>query len=425
MKSVGLNAYLSERAQRTQEPPISWLMRKPLEDPEILSLAAGFVDQESLPHEEMRSLVEEIFRDARAAKAALQYGSTIGYGPLREAALDRLGRDGIERGSHRLTSDSVVVTNGSQQLLYLVTNVLADPGDIVLVEDPTYFVYLGIVDEAAARPVGVPTDEEGLIPEALAEVLRRLEKEGAADRVKALYVMTYYGNPTGRCLDGTRRDAILEVLRDFEARHHPVLVIEDAAYRDLAIDGTPPRPIKEFDTDNSRVIYTGTFSKALSPGLRLGYGIVPEEILTCALRQKGNQDFGSSNFAQHLAFRALTSGAYDRHVAKLAEVYRKKRDQFLKAMEQHLPDSCQWEVPHGGLYCWMKVDGVDTGPRGRLFQEALDRKVIYVAGEYCYCVEPGITKENCWTRLCYGLPSSGTLEEGLRRLGEAIRACCV
>lgn len=413
---------LSERARRTQEPPISWLMRKPLEDPEIISLAAGFVDQESLPNEEVRKLLDGLFLDGKAARAALQYGSCIGYGPLREIVLDRLKGDGVERESHSLSSNSVVITNGSQQLLYLVTHVLVDPGDIVLVEDPTYFVYLGILDEAGACPTGVPSDEKGLIPDALADVLGRLHRQGLADRVKLLYLMTYYANPTGRSLDEDRRGEILDIVKEFELAHHPLYILEDAAYRNLAIDETPPRPLKELDTGNTHVMYAGTFSKALAPGLRLGYGVLPDEIMKCALRQKGNQDFGSSNFCQHIAFRLLESGAYDRHVEKLCRVYHEKRDKFLDAMENHLPGLCRWETPHGGMYCWMKVEGMDTGPKGRLFQEALERKVLYVPGEYCYCQEPGIEKEKSAIRLCYGLPSSETLEEGVGRLGESIRA---
>jgi 2-aminoadipate transaminase len=397
-------------------------MRKPLENPEIVSLAAGFVDQESLPNDEMKGILDELFSHPKAAKAALQYGSTIGHLPLRKIILDRLEADGINRDSHNLAADSVVVTNGSQQLLYLVTSVLVDPGDIVLVEDPTYFVYMGILDETGAFPVGVPADEGGLVPEGLARTLERLEREGNSDRVKMLYLMTYYANPTGRSLMEDRRARIMEVVGEFEKAHGRLVILEDAAYRYLAIDEVPPRPVKELDSENQRVIYAGTFSKALSPGLRLGFGVLPEEIMTCVLRQKGNQDFGTANFCQHLAERVLRSGAYDRHTEKLRQVYRDKRDRFLDAMRRHLPDSCRWDTPKGGLYCWMTVEGMETGPESPLFQAALERKVLYVPGEYCYCPETGVEKPKNAIRLCYGLPPNEDLEEGVRRLGESIRA---
>jgi 2-aminoadipate transaminase len=144
--------------------------------------------------------------------------------------------------------------------------------------------------------------------------------------------------------------------------------------------------------------------------------------MTCALRQKGNQDFGTANFCQHIAERVLRSGAYDRHTEKLREVYRDKRDRFLDAMGRHLPDLCRWDTPRGGLYCWMTVEGTETGPGSPLFPAALDRKVLYVPGEYCYCPEPGTQKPKNAIRLCYGLPSNEDLEEGVRRLGDSIRA---
>lgn len=420
------NHGFSERACRTEEPPISWLLKKPLENPEIISLAVGFVDQESLPRKEIIKLLDEILREPNVGLQALQYGKTGGLLDLQSKTLELFleGNSDAGRPICRLTPEDVVITNGSQQMLYLVTNALVDPGDIVLVEDPTYFIYMGVLNEAGAQPVGVAVDENGMIPESLEEKLKFLEKKGLADRVKLIYLMVYYANPTGISLSPDRRGELLDVLDRFESKHHPIYMIEDIAYRDLRIDGPLYRPVKEIEPENRRVVTIGTFSKAFSPGLRLGYGILPPEIRVPVLRFKGNQDFGSTNLNQHLMAHAVDRGVYGNHVAVLRETYRKKRDLFLDALSEFFPADAEYNRPTGGFYVWVRLPGIDTGIDAPLFREALRQNVLYVPGEYCYCRESGVVKDCCCMRLCYGLPNVETLREGARRLGDAVKTVC-
>ncbi|MFH0793242.1 MAG: PLP-dependent aminotransferase family protein, partial [bacterium] len=365
---------LSQRAARTQEPPISWLMRKPLEDPEIISLAAGFVDQQSLPYEEVRDVLNSIFASKDTGKNSLQYGSTIGYGKLRKLLAQRLESQGL---AAPVNPDHIVMTSGSQQLLFLISDVLVDPGDIVLVEDPTYFVYLGVLEAVGARAIGVATDGDGMIPEALEQRLEELKAADLLPRLKILYLMTYYQNPKGTSIPWKRREKILELVQRFSTPDNFFYVLEDAAYLDLRYDGPEIPLMKTLDPDNERILLALTFSKGFSPGLRLGYGHLPEELVEPVLNQKGNHDFGSSNLAQYIAHNALVSGYFDEHGKKLRDRYRRKRDLMLKVIREEFPKEVSYISPLGGLYVWATLpDGVSTTPGTRFFDEAMKRKVL-------------------------------------------------
>ncbi|MBX7244359.1 MAG: PLP-dependent aminotransferase family protein, partial [Candidatus Sumerlaeaceae bacterium] len=309
---------LSNRARRTTEPHISWLMRKPLEEPQLISLAAGFVDQQSLPATELKELIDQVFATEGDAQKALQYGSTIGYQDLRNVLAQRLETAGL---AAPVDPNHIVLTSGSQQLLFLITDVLVDAGDIVIVEDPTYFVYMGVLEGVGARTLGVATDNDGMIPSALEERLEALAQAGELHRLKILYLMTYYQNPKGTSHSWKRREELYEIIMRYSTPEHHIYIVEDAAYYDLRFEGPEIPLMKKLDPYNERIILALTFSKGFSPGLRLGYGHLPAELVDPVLNQKGNHDFGSSNFAQHLAYRALTSGIYDAHVEKLQERY--------------------------------------------------------------------------------------------------------
>jgi 2-aminoadipate transaminase len=181
------------------------------------------------------------------------------------------------------------------------------------------------------RTLSVPMDEQGMNTEALEETLGRLEKNGELDRLRLIYTCDYFQNPSGRTLALPRRQHMLELVRRF-SRKNRIFILEDAAYRELRYDGVDIPSIKSFDTDNTHVILAMTFSKSLSPGLKTGYGFLPRELVGPFLRLKGNHDFGSNNLTQHLLDDLLETGAYDRHVALLCDVYRRKRDALLTAL---------------------------------------------------------------------------------------------
>ncbi len=227
---------LSQRAGWAAGQPISYLMSQALAHPELISLAAGFVDQQTLPVEPTRQALDAILSDAKLARAALQYGTTPGYLPLREQVLERLKQNDGLQSAKNLSIEQTVITAGSNELLSIVADTLCDPGDIVLTAAPSYFVFLGMVANLGARTIGVDADEEGMIPEAVEEQLSRLDVTDELARVKAIYVTTYFDNPSSVTLAARRRAELVEIAKRW-SKHGQIYIIEDAAYRELRYRG--------------------------------------------------------------------------------------------------------------------------------------------------------------------------------------------
>jgi 2-aminoadipate transaminase len=419
--------HLSARAYRTADQPISYFMQQAVENPGLISLAAGLVDQPSLPAGEVADALAAILGDPARGRAALQYGTTQGYLRLRERLLERTcALDTVAPADLSLTPADVVVTTGSQQLLYLLGEALLDPGDIVLTEAPSYFVYQGTLASLGARVLSVPMDEEGMDTGALEALLEQLQRGGELDRVRMIYTVDYFQNPSGLSLSLRRRRHLLDLARRFSRRHR-ILILEDAAYRELRYDGEDLPTIKSLDRGNEHVILAMTFSKPCAPGLKTGYGVLPRGLMEPVLRLKGNHDFGSNNLTQHLLDRLLETGAYDRHLAELCRVYRGKRDALLDALAEHFPADgplagTHWTHPHGGLYVWLSFPpGVDAGPDGDLMRAALEEGVLYVPGQFCHVNgENGPAPAN-EARLSFGVASEEQIREAVRRLARAVR----
>jgi 2-aminoadipate transaminase len=414
---------LSQRARWAGGEPIAnLLMAKTLAHPELVSLAAGFVDQQTLPVEPTRLALEDLWSDAERVRAGLQYGTTIGYPPLREAVLERmLEADGCTRSELNVSAERVVITAGSNQLLFLVGDTLLDPGDIVICGAPSYFVYLGTLSNLGARAVGVEIDEHGLIPEAIEDELTRRQAAGELGRVRAIYVTTYCDNPSGVTLPAERRAALVEIARRW-SRAGKIYVIEDAAYRELRYYGEDVSSLRSFDPDGETVIHAGTFSKSFSPGIRVGWGILPPALVKPVLAQKGNLDFGSPNFNQYLMARVLELGFFDPHVELLRDSYREKLDAILSALDELLAPikGIEWVSPTGGLYVWLRLpEQTDTGLSGPLFDRAVEEGVLYVPGEYCYPADVRSPKKNM-IRLSFGIQSCESIRRGIEALGRAI-----
>jgi 2-aminoadipate transaminase len=414
---------LSTRAQQTEEPPISYFMQQAVENPQIISLAAGLVDPVSLPADEVRAVVNDLLRDPAAAQAALQYGTTQGHGPLREKVYRHvLALDQLEPNDVTFTAADIVLTTGSQQLLYMLGELLLNPDDIVITEAPSYFVYHGILGSLGIRTLTVPMDEHGMDTDGLEGLLMRLEESGELPRVKLIYTVDYFQNPTGLTLSLARRRHMLELARRF-SKARRILILEDAAYRELRFAGVDFPSIKSFDRTNEYVILALTFSKPLAPGLKTGYGVLPRDLVVPLLRFKGNHDFGSSNLNQFILDRLLGSSSYGRHVQHLREVYRSKRDTLLSALAEEFPPAIspiRWTTPEGGMYVWLQCPAeVETGPGSRFMQACLREGVLYVPGLFCY-VKEGVVPNN-EARLCFGVASHEQLREAVRRLGMAAR----
>jgi 2-aminoadipate transaminase len=414
---------LSGKSLRTTDSPITYFIQKALENPALISFAAGLVDEASLPAADVGAAVAQIMADPATARAALQYGSTQGLPALREKVLAHTClADGVAPADVNLTADDVVVTTGSQQLLYLLGEVLFDPGDIVITEAPSYFVYHSLLQSKGARVLTVPMDDGGMDVDALESLLGRLDRGGELDRVKLIYTVDYFQNPTGLTLSEARRPRLVELARRFSNRHR-LLVLEDAAYRELRYSGDDLPGVKRFDESNEFVVYTGTFSKPLSPGLKTGYALMPRDLVDPILHLKSSHDFGSTNLAQYVIDRLIETGAYARHVGRLRGVYREKRDLMLRALEREFGDlpGARWTVPAGGLYVWLTLDGIDTGPGGPLVPAALEAGVLYVPGEFGHVPDEAGRVPRDEIRLCFGVADAGRITEGIRRLRDACR----
>ena len=415
---------LSELGRRTEEPPISWLMATALAQPHLISLAAGFTDGQSLPVKDARALLDELLRSPRTGQAALQYGTTAGDPTLRELTTRHLqSLDGQRNAGRTYSSDRMILSNGSQQMLYMVTEALCDPGDIVLVEDPSYFVYLGILQSHGVRARGVRMEKDGLDLKRLEAVLEALKRSGELRRVKLLYVVTYYQNPTGLTTSFAKKAGALKLLRQYErAAGHPLYLLEDAAYRELRFQGEDVKSSLAISGSHDRVIYAGTYSKPFATGVRVGFGLLPEPVLTAVLRIKGNHDFGSSNLLQQLLGRALASGRYEKHLTELRARYAHKARVMRKALLEHFPPEAEWWEPDGGLYFWARLPRhLSSGPKSQFFQKVLASGVLYVPGELCYADDPTRRKPNHEMRLSFGGATEANVRAGIARLGAVVR----
>lgn len=413
---------ISQRAIWAKGQPISQLMQLALENPHLISLAAGFVDQATLPVEPTREALEALLSNGEAARAALQYGTTGGYPPLRAMLLDRLqAADGVRPGEWDATPEQVVITAGSNELLHVIADTLFDPGDIVICAAPSYFVFLGTVANLGVRSVGVAVDENGILPEALDETFRRIEAAGDLPRVKAVYITTYFDNPSSITLAADRRPKIVELVRRW-SKHHQLYLLEDAAYRELRYSGDDLPSMRAFDPEGETVVVTQTFSKSYSPGIRVGWGLLPKRLVEPVLDQKGNIDFGSPNFAQHIMYTVLERGLYEPHVQRLREAYSAKLQAMLDAAEEYLRPipGVSWIKPTGGLYVWLTLPPeIDTSPGAPLLQRARELGVLYVPGVYCFPTEGEPAKRNT-IRLSFGVQTPNRIRQGMQLLSQAI-----
>ena len=414
---------LSELGRRTEAPPISWLMATALARPQLISLAAGFTDNESLPVKEAREVLEEILGSPGMGQAALQYGTTAGDPTLRRLSARHLQSLDMRGGSPEAYAPArMIITNGSQQMLYMVSEALCDPGDIVLVEDPSYFVYLGIVQSHGVRARGVRMERDGLDLERLETVLEDLKREGELRRVKLLYIVSYYQNPTGVTTSLQKKAGALDLLRRYEsAADHPLYLLEDAAYRELQFQGEVVKSALTIRGGDDRVIYAGTYSKPFATGCRVGFGLLPEPVLSTVLRIKGNHDFGSSNILQQLLAGLLASGRYEGHLAQLRQRYAHKASIMLKALKEHFPREVEWWEPSGGLYFWARLPrNLKSGPKSNVFRTALEDNVLYVPGVLCYAADPARPKPDHEMRLSFGSATEANVRAGIGRLGAVL-----
>lgn len=411
-------------ALRASEQAIGFLMQQGIENADCLSLAAGFVDPLTLPVELVRTTTANILSNDANGQATLQYGTTQGAEHLRSVFRDYLCElEGPDSRMADVPLSRLMLTTGSQQLLALASQAIFNEGDICLVAAPTYFVYLGVLDGVGAEIVPVKTDGDGMCPVALNEELQRLSDAGQLHRVKMVYVVSYHDNPAGISVSHERRPKLAECVQKWST-DHKIFLLEDAAYRELHYDGPHLPSIWSFDNENDHVILSQTFSKSFSPGIRVGVGVLPQELIKPISDLKGNEDFGSTHLSQNIVAEVLKTGHYRQHVDMLQQSYRMKRDAMLSAADEYFADidGVNWLKPNGGLYVWMTLpDSIPTGFDSPLFKRATEvDKVMYVPGELCYPSSWQQRPRN-QMRLSFGVLDAERIREGMRRLATAVR----
>ena len=414
------------RAVRDAAPqPFSELVHLAFDRPDLISLAAGLVDYDTLPGPGVEPLTKHILSDPATARAALQYGTTVGFAGFRQQLYDHMAQlDDAVPEAYPGSVDDVVVTTGSQQLLNLLGEVMIDPGDIVIAGWPSYFVYMTALTTFGVTIRAVDLDDKGMCPDKLERLLSGLYAAGQIHRLKFVYVVSYHQNPTGITLDTDRRKQILDLVKYYsEKSGQRILIVEDAAYRELTYDGEAPPSMKSFDVDNQYVALCQTFSKPFSPGLKTGYGLMPSDLIAPLTLCKDGRDFGSSNFNQHVLSRAMSTGIYAEHVERLCKQYANKIHATLDAIDKHFSniDGVSWTRPTGGMYIWLTLpESMDTGRKSQLFATALELGVLYVPGDYCYPSDPTRIPPKNAIRLAVGVPTIEQIREGVARLANAV-----
>jgi 2-aminoadipate transaminase len=365
--------------------------------PEVVSLAGGMPFVSALPTELIATAVERTVRDHGAA--ALQYGSGQGTPRLREQILDVMALEGI-----RASVDDVVVTTGSQHALELIAKLFLDPGDVVIAEGPSYVTALTVFRSFQTDVVHTAMDDEGLIPQALRETIARVRSEGR--RIKFLYTIPSFQNPMGVTLSWQRRMEVLEI-----ARENEILVLEDNPYGLLYFDQPPPQAMRS--VDESGVIYLGTFSKTLAPGLRVGWAVAPHAIREKLVLANEAAILSPSGFTQTVISEYLSTADWRGQIDIFRGVYRERRDAMLSALADQLP-SLTWTVPNGGFYVWLNLPShMDSKA---MLPRAVKELVAYTPGTAFYADGGG--RDAMRLSFCY--PTPDFIREGIRRLATVI-----
>jgi len=342
---VSWQTMYAERAEGMRASDIREIL-KVTAQPDIISLAGGLPAPELFPVDEYRRAFEYVLETD--GPLALQYGPSEGYRPLRAFIAQRLAGAGIS-----CSVDDILITNGSQQALDLIGKILLNPGDQVMVENPTYLGALQAFNQYQASYTVVPMDEDGMIVDDVERQLAAQRSSPGARPIKFIYAVPNFQNPTGRSLSGPRRRQLVQI-----ASHYGVPIIEDDPYGELRYEGEPLPSLKSLDTDGT-VIYLGTFSKILAPGFRLGWIVATEQAFESLLHGKQPADLHTGMAQQMATYQVVQSGFLEPHVLKIRDFYRERRDVMLRALGEYFPPQAHFTHPAGGLFVWAEL------PRGR------------------------------------------------------------
>jgi 2-aminoadipate transaminase len=371
-----------------------WVDQMAERNPEAVFFGGGVPPTEAIPVARLREGADRAWADGAET---LLYGEVRGYRPLRELIVERMAA----RGAIVDPAD-VLITNGAQQGIDLAARIFIDPGDIVLTEEPTFMDALRVFRSHEAEPVGIPVDAEGLQVDMLAALLDRLPK-----RPKFLYTMPTYQNPMGVSMSPARQRALVDL-----AREQGIAIVEDDPYGDLSYDGDPPPTLKSLDPE---VIFLGTFSKVLAPGLRVGWVASSPRLREAFFNVKEGTDIHNERIMTRTVYHSAR-GFLDEHIAATREIYRARRDAMLAGLEREMPAGVRWTTPHGGFFLWVTLP--EQCETDAMLPDATDRGVIYLPSSWFY-------PDRSWTRslrLNFSAQPEERIAEAMRRLAETIQA---
>jgi 2-aminoadipate transaminase len=367
--------------------------------PEVISLAGGLPDTSTFPPDSFAAQMTRIAHESSAE--ALQYGPTEGFDETKRCIAEVMDAEGMSPDL-----DDLIVTTGGQQAIDLIAKTLVDPGDPVICEAPTYPGAVPTFCSYEADVHQVATDDDGMRIDELEELLEGLAVAGR--RPKFIYSVPSFQNPAGVTMSAERRGRLVEL-----AREHEVLVVEDNPYGLLRFDGEPQRTLYSLD-GGDYVLYLGTFSKILSPGIRVGWVAAPPPVLEKIGLGKQAADLCTSTLTQYFVREYFAEGRWREYVADLVEIYRARRDAMLGALERHFPEQAEWTRPEGGLFVWATLpDYIDTTD---LLAKALREDVAFVPGRAAYVDGRGASS----MRLNFSASGEEELEEGVRRIGQVV-----
>jgi len=399
--SLNAEELFSERALGFRPSEIRELL-KLVDSPEIISLAGGMPDDRFFPID--RVIEATTFALREYGKKALQYGSTEGIKKLRVLLMDRMENEGVKG----IDLDNVIISTASQQGLSLVAQVFVNPGDTVIVEEPSYLGAIQAFGSMQAKFCTVPLDNDGMQMDMLEERLKELQK--AKIRPKFVYTVPNFHNPAGVTMTLERRKKLIEL-----AHQYDLLIVEDDPYGEIRFEGEPIPSLLALD-GKDRVVGLRTFSKISFPGLRLGWIVAREDIMSKIIVGKQAADLCSPAMTQYIAYEFVSRGWLDDYVDVVRREYPRKKNAMIAALEQHFPAGSSWTDPQGGLFVWAKVpDSIDTAA---MFRDAINAKVAYVVGIAFYPHR----NDNCHMRLNFSAVDPEHITEGIHRLGDLLKS---
>jgi len=400
MAANDFSRHFSTRAREMKASDVRELL-KLLQLPDMISFAGGLPNAETFPVEVIRDIVCDVL-DENAGKA-LQYGITEGYAPLRESIAERMRRKGMDADQ-----ESVLVVSGSQQAIDLMGKVFIDPQDTIVVSKPTYLAALTGFNTFQASYEGIPIDRNNMRMDIFEERIAELSKGPRPP--KLVYVLPNFQNPAGVTMPEGNRRRLVELASEYD-----FVILEDDPYGELRYVGEDIPSLKSMDREG-RVVFTSTFSKVLSPGIRTGWVVADKSILKKLIIAKQSTDVCTNVLGQTIAHEYMVRGLMDEQIEKIRKIYGRKLRLMLDGMREFIPDGVEWTEPEGGMFLWAELpDGMESP---KLLEEALKKKVAFVSGKAFY---PNPADGMNTMRLNFTYPPDDLIREGLRRLGSVIK----